>query len=83
MADLTILLLPNSLHSLFWQVHITIRDLDDNKPTFVKKEMSTGVRVDAALQTEVLKLRAEDKDPTALPIRSVLGFYHILLNIFM
>ncbi|XP_050735767.1 cadherin-23-like [Eriocheir sinensis] len=51
------------------QVRIMIRDLDDNKPAFLKKEMTTGVRVDAALQTEVLKLRAEDKDPTALPIR--------------
>lgn len=54
-----------------------IRDLDDNKPAFLKKELSTGVRVDAALQTEVLKLRAEDKDPTALPIRPVLAFYHM------
>ncbi|KAK8401064.1 hypothetical protein O3P69_002684 [Scylla paramamosain] len=51
------------------QVHILIRDLDDNKPAFLKKEVTTGVRVDAALQTEVLRLRAEDKDPTALPIR--------------
>ena len=28
--------------------------------------------MDAALQTEVLRLHAEDRDPTALPIRSVL-----------
>lgn len=60
------------------QVHILIRDLDDNKPAFLKKEVSTGVRVDAALQTEVLKLQAEDRDPTALPIRSVLA--HSLLK---
>lgn len=46
-------------------------DLDDNKPTFAKDIITTGVRVDAALQTEVVKLEAEDKDPTALPIRFV------------
>ena len=56
---------------LHLQVHILIRDLDDNKPAFLKKEVTTGVRVDAALQTEVLRLQAEDKDPTALPIRWV------------
>lgn len=50
------------------QVLILVSDLDDNKPTFVKNVVTSGVRVDAALQTEVIRLQAEDKDPTALPI---------------
>ncbi|XP_037778261.1 cadherin-23-like [Penaeus monodon] len=62
------------------QVRVLVTDLDDNKPTFAKDIITTGVRVDAALQTEVVKLEAEDKDPTALPIRYAIhniSFSHI------
>lgn len=51
------------------QMLILVRDLDDNKPSFERAELTAGVRVDAALQTEVVRLRAYDKDPTAQPIR--------------
>lgn len=54
-----------------FKVRVLVTDLDDNKPAFAKDVITTGVRVDAALQTEVVKLEAEDKDPTALPIRFV------------
>lgn len=62
------------------QVHILVKDLDDNKPMFVKPVVTAGVRVDDSLQTEVVRLQAEDKDPTALPIRYGLhniSFSHI------
>lgn len=62
------------------QVRVLVTDLDDNKPAFAKDVITTGVRVDAALQTEVVKLEAEDKDPTALPIRYAIhniSFSHI------
>lgn len=62
------------------QVHILVSDLDDNKPMFVKNIVTAGVRVDAALQTEVVRLQAEDKDPTSQPIRYAvhnISFSHI------
>lgn len=62
------------------QVHIVVKDLDDNKPMFMKAVVTAGVRVDEALQAEVVRLQAEDKDPTALPIRYSLhniSFSHI------
>ncbi|KAK4297363.1 hypothetical protein Pmani_030214 [Petrolisthes manimaculis] len=54
------------------QVVVRVGDLDDNKPTFERSEVTAGVRVDAALQTEVLTLKAVDKDPTAHTIRYAL-----------
>ncbi|KAK3851902.1 hypothetical protein Pcinc_041481, partial [Petrolisthes cinctipes] len=51
------------------QVVVRVGDLDDNKPTFERAEVTAGVRVDAALQTEVVRLKAFDKDPTAQTIR--------------
>ncbi|XP_064094597.1 protocadherin Fat 1-like [Macrobrachium nipponense] len=62
------------------QVIIMVSDLDDNKPTFVDNVVTSGVRIDAALQTEVLRLQAKDEDPTALPIRyniQNISFSHI------
>lgn len=61
---------PLLIFKIAQQVHILVSDLDDNKPMFLKNVVTSGVRVDAALQTEVVRLEAEDKDPTSQPIRS-------------
>ncbi|XP_076056440.1 cadherin-87A-like [Oratosquilla oratoria] len=62
------------------QVRVLISDLNDNKPQFVQPRSSAGVRVDAPLQTEVVRLQAHDADATALPLRYTLhnvSFQHI------
>lgn len=61
------------------RVVVKVKDLDDNRPEFEKKLFTTGVRVDAPLQTEILKLTAVDKDPTALPIKYIFVLLHFFV----
>jgi len=47
------------------QVKIHVLDEDDNNPTFVEKNMTKGVRVNAPIYTEVGKVMAKDSDAEA------------------
>jgi hypothetical protein len=50
------------------QVKVHILDKDDNNPTFAEKNMTRGVRVNAAIYTELGKIHAQDADAEAGPI---------------
>ena len=50
------------------QVKVHVLDLDDNNPTFIERNMTRGVRVNAAIYTELGKIYAEDADAEAAPI---------------
>jgi len=50
------------------QVKVHVVDKDDNNPTFVEKNTTLGVRVNAAIYTELGKIQAEDADAEAEPI---------------
>lgn len=47
------------------KVKVHVLDKDDNNPTFVEKNMTRGVRVNAAIYTEIGKVHAEDADAEA------------------
>jgi len=47
------------------QVKVHVLDKDDNNPTFVERNMTRGVRVNAAIYTEIGKVHAEDADAEA------------------
>jgi len=47
------------------QVKVHVLDKDDNNPTFVERNMTRGVRVNAAIYTEIGKVHAEDSDAEA------------------
>ena len=50
------------------QVKVHVVDKDDNNPTFVERNTTLGVRVNAAIYTELGKIQAEDADAEAKPI---------------
>ena len=50
------------------QVKVHVVDKDDNNPTFVDRNTTLGVRVNAAIYTELGKIQAEDADAEAKPI---------------
>ena len=52
------------------KVHVL--DKDDNNPTFVERNMTRGVRVNAAIYTEIGKVHADDADAEADVIK-----YHL------
>jgi len=54
------------------QVKVHVLDKDDNNPTFVERNMTRGVRVNAAIYTEIGKVFAEDADAEADVIK-----YHL------
>ena len=47
------------------QVKVHVRDKDDNNPTFVERNLTRGVRVNAAIYTEIGKVHADDADAEA------------------
>jgi len=47
------------------QVKVHVLDKDDNNPTFVERNITRGVRVNAAIYTEIGKVYAEDADAEA------------------
>ncbi|KAI9558883.1 hypothetical protein GHT06_015672 [Daphnia sinensis] len=55
------------------QVKITVKDIDDNDPVFVQTNITTGVRLNAPLHTEVVRLEAIDPDAESGPV-----FYKLL-----
>ena len=50
------------------QVKVTVKDIDDNDPIFKQHNITTGVRLNAPLHTEVVRLQAVDPDADAGPI---------------
>ena len=50
------------------QVKVHVVDKDDNNPTFVERNITRGVRVNAPIYTELGKIQAEDPDAEAQPI---------------
>jgi len=54
------------------QVKVHVLDKDDNNPTFVERNMTRGVRVNAAIYTEIGKVHADDADAEADVIK-----YHL------
>lgn len=59
------------------QVLIKVIDIDDNRPMFVKDNVTIGVRLNVPVDTSILNLEANDIDPDALPIQ-----YDILMANF-
>ncbi|KAK0090985.1 hypothetical protein PV326_003908 [Microctonus aethiopoides] len=55
------------------QVLIKILDVDDNKPTFKKDNITIGVRLNVPIDTSLITLEAHDKDSDALPINYIMG----------
>eukprot|EP00096_Caligus_rogercresseyi_P014673 TRINITY_DN7189_c0_g1_i1.p1 TRINITY_DN7189_c0_g1~~TRINITY_DN7189_c0_g1_i1.p1 ORF type:complete len:1289 (-),score=408.11 TRINITY_DN7189_c0_g1_i1:505-4371(-) len=49
-------------------VKVLISDIDDNKPVFISKNSTFGVRVNSAIYTEIATLQALDADPESPPI---------------
>ena len=50
------------------QVKVTVKDIDDNDPIFEQHNITTGVRLNAPLHTEVVRLQAVDPDSDSGPI---------------
>lgn len=50
------------------QIKVTIKDIDDNDPVFMQTNITTGVRLNAPLHTEVFRLHAVDPDPDSGPV---------------
>lgn len=50
-------------------VKIVVIDKDDNNPSFVEHNITKGVRVNAAIYTELATIKAFDRDPTAKTIK--------------
>ena len=50
------------------QIKVTIKDIDDNDPVFMQTNITTGVRLNSPLHTEVFRLQAVDPDPDSGPV---------------
>ncbi|XP_063220299.1 cadherin EGF LAG seven-pass G-type receptor 3 isoform X2 [Bacillus rossius redtenbacheri] len=50
------------------QVKIIVQDIDDNKPEFIKENITVGVRLNVPVDTTLLTLEVVDKDSSALPV---------------
>lgn len=57
---------PSALDEI--QVRIIIIDVDDNSPTFVERNLTLGVRVNAPVYTTIATLKAVDADADSTPI---------------
>ncbi|XP_033335314.2 cadherin 74A [Megalopta genalis] len=51
------------------QVLIRVLDIDDNKPTFRKQNVTLGVRLNVPIDTSLITFEAFDADSDALPIK--------------
>ncbi|XP_046392719.1 cadherin-23-like [Ischnura elegans] len=50
------------------QVKVIVSDIDDNRPVFVKGNMTVGVRLNVPVDTPVVRLEAKDVDADSGPI---------------
>ncbi|XP_057327404.1 cadherin-23 isoform X2 [Microplitis mediator] len=55
------------------QVMIKVLDVDDNKPRFIKDNITIGVRLNVPIDTSLITLEAYDEDSEALPINYAMG----------
>uniref|UniRef100_A0A6P7FFE6 Fat-like cadherin-related tumor suppressor homolog isoform X1 n=1 Tax=Diabrotica virgifera virgifera TaxID=50390 RepID=A0A6P7FFE6_DIAVI len=52
----------DSVHTIYTRLNITILDINDNRPTFTENLYKVDISEAVPLYTEVLKLKATDKD---------------------
>ncbi|XP_043475497.1 cadherin-23 [Leptopilina heterotoma] len=55
------------------QILVKVLDIDDNKPHFMKENITLGVRLNVPIDTSLITLEAHDLDSDALAINYIMG----------